>query len=236
MRGKKKQLWSFGKRGTNGTSPNSEAKPQPENRSAKWYRSITELPLNKFIDCLVNDNLAALVISGFPDQVTLSNAWTGIQYEYADARGDSEFKVYVQLLREAAGKKNDLNRIYIAIKELSVILEFEPKSDEIIAMRDHYAQQLNDLVTSRFTFDFNDPDKYVANLQRCYTRSGGLKISLGLLAAKLEAIERKFGEKSKTDASYFQALLITLSDAAGYVIKDDITVFEFCERIKRLNK
>jgi hypothetical protein len=35
--------------------------------------------------------------------------------------------------------------------------------------------------------------------------------------------------------AYFESILITLSDHAGYHIKDDITVYEFGERIRRLN-
>lgn len=239
MQERPKKPWSFGRKASSSNLRKSEAQPPKESLSPKWYRHITELPLNRYIDCLVNRNLAALVIQGFPDQNDLATAWVTIQYEYIDARGDAEYKVYASQLKELNLYNIEYGRTQMAIQGLSDLYTWSVDNDlteEMRVQREKMASTLNKILTTDFSFDFDDPDKFIANIQRAYNRSKGLKIRIGLLKAHMEALERKFGEKEQVDETYFRSLLITLSDAAGYQLRDDITVFEFCERLRRLTQ
>src|SRR5690349_12261785 len=90
----------FGRKASTGSTDQPQQPLQPESPSATFYRSISNLPLYKYRDCLVNDNLAALIISGFPPESYLRLAWMDIRQEYADIMGDSEQKNYLKALKE----------------------------------------------------------------------------------------------------------------------------------------
>jgi uncharacterized protein YbcC (UPF0753/DUF2309 family) len=99
---------------------------------------------------------------------------------------------------------------------------------------DKFASDLNDFLDAAFVFDHNDPEKYNDNLIKAKRRSKGIKLALDVALANEEAL-RPAGNKEKPTEAYFQNILISLSDAAGYYITDTITVLEFAQRIKRLN-
>ena len=205
------------------------------NQFPRYYQSIKELPLNKYIDCQVNKNLSALVISGFPSPEALQSAWINIQYEYAEATGDNEMKVYAGSKKDIALLSCTLQQVEMCAVALRDILKLEGYSDEIEEIKDKWAFEMNALLKTSFKFDFYDKQTYLHNLQRCINRSKAFKIDMDLKKSKFEAIQKKFEKGTAPDETYFMNLLITLSDACGYSLRDDITVFEFCERIKRLN-
>jgi hypothetical protein len=66
---------------------------------SKYYLNITELPLKNFIDCIVNNNIYALIISGHPDVNDLYVQWHEISQQYADAIGDNDHRMYAIMLR-----------------------------------------------------------------------------------------------------------------------------------------
>jgi len=234
MQEKKRRRWFYGRKGLNTSSPKSEANSLPGSPSAKLYRHIVDLPLSRFKECDIRGNLAALVISGYPDPSELEKAWFEIQCEYQDARGDAEYKAYLIFRKEVQLLKITLRQIHICIKQLSDILQIGNIDPGIVELKDSWTKELNKHLHTTFVFDFDQPDAFVHDLQRCFNRSKGEKIYLDLKEARLEALEQKFGEKKKADDAYYESLLISLSDAAGYQLKDDITVFQFCERITRL--
>ena len=192
--------------------------------SGKWYQNITELPLSRFIDVTVDNNIYALVISGHPSLDDLYSAWGNIESQYADAMGDSEHKLYLSLFKEI----HTLTATYRVIHEIVNVLREVP--------HEGLKAELNSLVGTSFKFDFADPEKYHAELTRCLKRSKGLKIQIDLKMASFAAIEERFkGKGSKPNREYFFSILITLTDHAKIRIDDSITVYEFCERVTRLN-
>jgi hypothetical protein len=193
--------------------------------SAKWYRHITEMPLSRFIDVVVDENYAALIITGYPPIDELHAAWLDIQGEYADAMGDSEHRLYISLFKEAIVLKTNLDLIIVAVGVLE-----QTYSPELLS-------RLNKLLNTSYTLDPNDPVKYKATLKSCIMRSKAIKINLDMKEMQLKAIQEKEQEPGKKPTrEYFQSILITLSDHAKYSIQDSITVFEFCDRVKRFNK
>lgn len=195
---------------------------QTSGPSEKWYLHITELPLNRFIDVLVDGNYAALVITGYPRQEELLLAWAGIQSEYADAIGDHEHRMYVSLFKEVSTLAITLQQIEYLVEIMAQI--YQPE----------FGNMLNKLLVTTFKFDPADPEKYQATLKRCLMRSKGIKIDLELKQGQLKALEKKNDESGeKPSREYFQSILITLSDHAQYQIPDSITVYELCTRIKR---
>lgn len=191
------------------------------------YESITELPLNRFIDCLVKDNLYALIIEGdAPPIDVLYRTWNDIIIQYNEALGDSETKMYGELRKEVALLKVTLTQIQGYIHVLRSA-PYESNEDE--------AKELNKLTYSKFAFDPVDKEKYYADLLKCERKSAGMLLRLDLKSAALDAMEKKNPTTNqKPNKEWFLHALITLTDHSQVRVNEsDITVFEFCERMRR---
>lgn len=173
---------------------------------------------------MVDKNLSALIISGFPNEVELAAAWSSIVSQYTDAIGTNEHRLYTNLTKEIAVNTLTYNLI--------------TRTVDVLRKQHHkkLCNELNRILSTTFKFDPLDVERYNKELDRCINRSKSLKISTDLLQIKIAELEKKFtGKTDKPTFQYYQKTLITLSDYAKYPIQDSITVFEFCERIKRLN-
>jgi len=207
-----------------GSSSNSWSSPQPlpeASPSPRYYRTIYQLPLSRFVDAQVDKNLYALVISGTPTIEELTAIWEIIKLEAADKAGDLEYRTYMNLFKDIHRLKGDIDSI----------------REQITILRDTYvkrfADRLNALLVTNFAFDVSRPEEYDKLLDRCYNMTGGLQLRLELLTNNFKAIEAKHKGNKEPDREYYMSLLITLSDNAGYGLSDNITVFEFYERMAR---
>jgi hypothetical protein len=190
---------------------------------SKYYTSIVDLPLNRFIDCLVDENLFALVITGEPSKTDLQSAWDGILIEYNDLLGDTENKMYFRLLRE-------VHLLMCTIKQIELnvaILKLQYNKAD--------ADELNGLLNSNFPFDFSDTEKYYSDLDRCIRMGKGTYLKYQLKNNQLQALKEKNDKaNSKPTKEYFAGILISLTDHAGVKLNaSEITVYEFCERVRR---
>jgi hypothetical protein len=200
----------------------SSQQPLPETSpSSKYYRTIYQLPLSRFIDAQVDKNLFALVISGTPSIVELTAAWESIKLEYADKMGDLEYRMYLNLFK-------DINRLKATIDEIRELVAILQET-----YVEKFIRKLNNLLVTNFVFDVSKPAEYDKLLDRCYNMTGGLQLRLELLMNNYKAIEAKHAGNKEPGREYYLSLLITLSDNAGYGLSESITVFEFCERMAR---
>ena len=188
------------------------------------HEKICDLPLNKFIDCIVDGNLTSLTISGYPTQEQLVTAWGNILAEYSELIGTDEYRMYVQLYKEVNIIKITLSQITIAINILRVIRD------------DYFVAELNKLLGTTCKFNWNDQASYQAECNKCINRSAALKIKLDLKNLQFEAIEKKnTGTGEKLERQYFISILITLSDHVKYRIEETIKMSEYCDRLKRFS-
>jgi hypothetical protein len=190
----------------------------------KYYQHIVDLPLRNFIDASVNDNLSALIITGFPNPEQLQTAWAQITSEYADQIGDSESKMYWQLFKEVYVLSLNIELVEVCVNLLRAVYV------------ESFARELEELSQADFKLDPSDPEKYQADIQRCVNRSKRLIILHDTKKARLDAMEKQNTEQVKPTHEYYSSILITLSDHAKYEINDSITVFAFCERLNRFKK
>lgn len=192
--------------------------------SSSLYRSISELPLAAFRICIVHGDLSALVISGDPTEDEISKAWDDIRQQYADAIGDHDHRLATSLYKDIA---------ILKYRYKSVILLVDLLQD---AYMKELADELNDLLATTFPFDPHDTDQYLNDLQRCVKRTKAILLELEVKEQQYKNITAANGKKgSRPTDEYFLAILITLSDHAKYQVNESITVFEFCERLKRYN-
>lgn len=202
-----------------------EQQSQTDSRSYAFYRHITDIPLNKFIEVSTTGNLAALVISGFPPQDELTEAWGIIMEQYSEAIGDHETRLRFNLYK-------DIHRLELKINQIHLLVS---------VLKNFYVPQLvtelNSLLVSTIVFDVNKKEEYDRKLQVALNRSKGFKIQLDLKLLHYNAILQEKTEGEPATKEYFQSVLLTLRNFEGYMMRDtDITVFEFCELIKRFNK
>jgi hypothetical protein len=211
----------------------TDQQPSPlltESQSANslvLYRNLTDLPLSKYIDGMVNGNVSSIIKSGScTDESELIEAWAIINQQYAETIGDHEQKLFLSL--------------FIEINKLSVVIEqiarYVKALDKLYVKQ--FADALNKLLVTNFKFDVKDPASYDRDLQRCIKRSKGYQIQLDLKLSQFEAIQKKQENPGqRPDHAYFQSILLTLSEHLKYEVNESrISVFQFCEMIKRLNK
>jgi len=190
----------------------------------RLYTNITDLPLKNYIDGTVNGNLSAIIKTGIcGDEYLLLGAWEEIKNQYAEAIGDHSFKLYLSLLKE-------INRLSLIIDQVALCVEMLR-----LVYTDWFATELRNILNATINFDVKDKEGYEATLKNCLSRSKGFKIQLDLKMMQFEGINKKEKGGAVADHAYYQSLLIALSDHVGYPITDNITVFEFANRIKRLN-
>lgn len=208
-------------------TPATNTQLHTDTQLSKYFQNIFELPLVNFENCLVNSNLSALVIAGFPKPEELARAWENILSEYHEALGQADYKMYLNL--------------YKAIKVLEV--KYSLIKDILIAgLRKTYSKylcdELNEWMRTSFKFDITNTDNYFKDLDRCEKRTGAMKIALDMKRIEFVEIDKKFnkGEGEKPhDRNYFTSVLVILSKHNGYRITRDIFVNEYCEYLRQFN-
>jgi hypothetical protein len=190
------------------------------------YRSIHKLPFSVFVDAICDGELSGLLISGEATQQQLTAVWEDLLMEYQDVIGGDENEYINDLYKRAY--KDEILFLHIDTI-LSVMQErYVPK----------FANYLRQFVAPDLKFDVTDPEGYERDLKRCTVRLPAKKLILQETLKELEdeLNRRASGSTEKPKRDYYTKVLINLSDHAGYAVKEhDITVYEFCERVRRLN-
>ena len=180
------------------------------------------------MQCITTGKLDPLIITGKPSDADLSASWSNLQDQYSSAVGDSEFKLFLNTYKELVDLDTQHNSCVIILHALKQFF-YQPLLTE-----------LNTILGTNIKLDGLEKGPYYKQIDVLEKRIKGFRLRADLKRSQYKQIEKQFSEKGKkTDVptrEYFDGMLITLSDNAGYRITDQITVFEYCERIKRLNK
>lgn len=150
-------------------------------------------------------------------------AWEEIINQYNDAIGGHESTHRIGLYKKVVDYDH----------KIKIVENF------VLVLFDYHVQKFCDIVnetlSTKFKFDVNKPEEYEKDLNSCLLRLGGWKIRLKLEEAAMMSKHKKNSEDGavKPSSEYFSNILINLSDNAGYEITEEITVYKFCERIKR---
>jgi hypothetical protein len=186
-------------------------------QSASYYQTIYKIPLYKFEEVLLTENLSALTISGFPTQQELYEAWQEIMCEYSEAMGNGEYRVTQRLMQEI----NDLE------------IKFQLINLGCQSLKNAYSKIMVDIINqhlrTKYDFKWGNP-KYIADIESCIRRAKGFNVTKELKQEQLKAIEAKMnaGESKQIDKNYFTQMLIILGRYNHYKINKDIFVNEYC--------
>ena len=220
----------------------------------KYHQSLQFLPRDKFIDAFVDGNLSALVISGFPSPENLKEAWENILDEYAEMIGGVEHKMFFQLQKEVALLKISIDQIRILAAREKKLEDFTAEEIERLGIENvmemlqdkgilrmvyikEMADELNRILGTTCTFNWNDQKTYNDELDKCVNRGKALLMQYDLKSLQFAAMQKQAeGDKTaKIDRQYFTSILITLSDHVKYRIEETIKMSEYCERVKKFS-
>lgn len=226
MPSKKKKQSGYTKKERDTTSSKQEKQQQKGSPSWSIYQNISEILLIDWISFSIDGNLKVLIKDGNPPEQVLYEKAYDLKIQYADAIGDAEYIHYCGLVKE-------IHRIDLTLLQINKLVEVLKG-----VYVKQFADQLNRLLSTSFVFDIKNTEQYDKNLSRALNRSKGFKITRDLKKIALGKIEEKYkGNEGKGSREYYMGILISLRQEQGYHISaEDITVWEFCEMIKRYNK
>lgn len=219
-----KLLQRFTKISDSGSGVQQSKQLNEELKIHTFYQHIVDLPLYNFIQCDVNENLSALIITGFPSQDELKAAWLNIQQETADSGGNSEHILYRELYKEVA-------ILLLDIEACEKIISLLWNVNSL-----YFQTELNELLSSDYKFDWDDRKAYEKELSRAANKVKALRnINYTLKKDQLDVMNQKNSTGEKVTIEYWYNILYTLEDHAGYKLGDKISVHEFFVRLKRYN-
>lgn len=183
------------------------------------YLSCSQLPLDIFIDCLIDGNLNRLVIIGQTDGPRLALAWGNIYYEYIDQSQSPESQYIYKLQTDVTLLNDEIQNVETCLLYLSP--EFidlcNGRHDELIDLLKYYGyKQTIDITTDYSKVLIGIQNQLAPKKMRRDTKQKELN----------DYIEAK--SKDKINRGYFDNILIKLSRFQGYHVRaKDITVSEF---------
>jgi hypothetical protein len=199
-----------------------KASPQGNHsgQAPRLYRTIHDLPLDKFISALCDQDFNALVISGNPSQEELSQAWDEIFLDYLDLNGDNDARMDITLAKDIAILSARLQQIETCLFFLQVFHVQE------------VADILTDIGFEDVSLDPSDLEQYFENLNIIRLRSKEIKIDIELKEIELTEL-RESKKKTPAKRADRSSFLNILSRIATYkhtaVIRaSEISVAEFC--------
>jgi hypothetical protein len=194
---------------------------------AKLITTIHKLPLNIFIDALVDSDFTGLILEDEPTQEEILQVWGDLVTEYTEALGDDGQKQYVKAstIYQQAHIRYELVNNYIELLNNWYV----PR----------WAQDLNRLVGAGFKFDPSNKEAYRELLKRCYNRNQGNLMHVELAKMELESVAKlqagKDGKGTAPDRAYFTKVLTNLWEFMGDHVPDTISTYQFCVLVNRLS-
>lgn len=178
----------------------------------KLYDSCHDLPLKRFIKCMVTGNLKHLVITGYFTPNQLKTAWDKIGEQYIELAGDKAQMAILSIVKEVSQLKGKLAIIQAIVDEMSK----------------RYDADLANMLRSmgfNYKFDISDPEKYIADLKRTVSAS---KPMLMRIAEKEKSLKDAQGSNTKVTEADYDKYIADLSKFQGYYIDPErSTVAQF---------
>lgn len=203
-----------------------------ETKPYKIITSIAKLPMEVFVDCIVDHDYSGLVVDGDVPEPIIVLAWNELidQYNSAISKGDESQRQYISAYQEylRAKSKHD---VAVSLIEL---LNVHYLGKGIIIKK--WIKDLNKLCDIRYSFDLNKKEDFIPYLERCYNRNKANLIKYRIAETQLSEL-LKLQEVKKNDVSmdrgYFIQIMLNLKSMEGREIPASISTLEFCLLVSR---
>lgn len=198
----------------------------------KLISSIHKLPLEIFIDCLVDEDYAGLIVEGEPTAEEIKEVWDNILLEFNDAissDGQGQFVGFTKQYYQTKLRYDKANN-YIEL------LNYYYTHEKIVVAK--WIRELNRLIDLKYVFDREKPELFEKYLRSCSSRNKTTLVKMELVRIQLEQLAVIQGNKPeiKPDRSYFTQVMINLKEHGGREIPYTISTFEFCVLVNRYSQ
>ncbi|HEY5588419.1 MAG TPA: hypothetical protein VIK86_05620 [Candidatus Paceibacterota bacterium] len=186
------------------------------------YQNCSELTLDRFIDCLLDNNFTRLIKTGTAKESDLLLAWENIFIEYCEKTNTTSFIHKFKLQKDLG---INLNKLFIIETCISTL-------------RLHYSQYLVSTLISfgyKYEFDYKDKEAFTSDLNRVELNKKSIELDVISLQKKLSDIQIEESKQPVMTIDYFDTWLTTLAKWKGLVVinANEITVTQF-ESMKKL--
>lgn len=197
---------------------------QTDTGSLKLYQDCSKLTLVKFLDCLFDDDLGVLIISGSPSKEQLQEAWNKIYLEYCTLIQDRSYNELFEKSKEVVVLQAKISLVDSIVKNLC--LAYDPV----------LVKMLDNLGLKSKVLPEDDGDVLQSKLEAVITRARRWITQLDIKNDELQKLRKK-NENSKGGREVFDDYLGNLSKFNGYYVNErEITVGRFCRDLNRMNE
>ncbi len=186
------------------------------------YNDCAKLPLDRFIDCLLDNELSQLIISGTPTQEQLQEAWDKIYVQYCQLSQDGSYNEVFEIMKEINDLRSKITIVKNVIDHLQ--LSFDK---ELVDILNVFALRCNIVESDKGEMLVNKLNMVVARMKKWFPR-------LSMREKELDELRNK--NIGKIDRSYFDDILEAMSENKGYQVEaSKITVSRFCRSLVKMN-
>lgn len=176
-----------------------------------------------FIDCLVDEYYEGLIICGQATEEELKEAWNGLYLEYCSLMQENQYNEVFELIKEINTANAKVTLVDTCVRHLAY------KFDEEIV------NVLNELRLRCNLTESDKGEKLFNKLNAVISRAKKWLVDIQVAEEKLKTIQES--DKDSNPREYFYDMLMVISKENGYHARsNDITVYEFCRHIKKINE
>lgn len=177
------------------------------------------MPLDIFIDCLVDNNFERLIKRGKANDYILLSNWENIFIEYCELSGTTHFKKMLSLMREIGSLKSRLMAIDTCIYVLANKYSF-------------YCVTTLRKLGYDYKFDRNNFADYVKDIELVNNKKKTIELTIAQKETEYSNLLQE-SKDANIDRVFFDKQLIILSKWIGFSLrKREITVSEYVSILK----
>ena len=187
------------------------------------YKSCFTLPLERFINCIVDHDYNSLVIKGKHTPEELAAQWEQIYAEYSELSGNIVYSNYVDLMKDYV---RSLYQLQVLIGALSVLsLKYDPE-----------------MVKALRTVGFNEPlpeddiEVFLSSMDKLSRKIGSVNLMVKNTRAKVEAEQKKMKSKQMTRQDFLGVISGVTKFMQFRIDPKVVTVAEFVAYQKDLEE
>jgi hypothetical protein len=187
---------------------------------AKVLSSCYEVTMGQLEDCICDNNLSTLVVSGEPSALQLAEAWSSIFFEYCELAEDSEtrYRVLLDAQLTLDKKKEELGQGW------ATLLKHKYSEDIAEALR---------IIGFEFELNPNDPEQYQADLKRINGELGYLRLTIKIKEAQWTALMDKQSTHDTVDRKYFSTIYFAINNyAKREAVNRQTIVADYCAALR----
>lgn len=168
----------------------------PDSSGNRFYQTIDELPLNRFIICICKHDLSVLIISGVVQLKILQETWFPIYMDFIERSEDGDVMQIMRLTREVYKLRNQK----LKVEQMVDFLKVQWDEDFVNELRK---------MNFRYKFDPLRVKEYSRDLKLIITRLIEWEIKIDLYESEIEAIQKK-NAGGDIETIYFTKRLVIL--------------------------